>query len=257
MQHIVMFSGGISSYETARRVKEAVDDPADITLLFADTLIESAELYIFRDAVAVHLNLQLEVLADGRTPFEIFRDERYLGNTQADPCSKILKRQLLAKWVEDNCDPDNTTLYYGFDWTEQPRIDRLVERRAPWRCAFPLAEPPLEFKAQWVDRAYDAGLPVTSAYKHQFSHDNCGGGCIKAGQAHWAKLLQVRPKVFALWEREEQRMRDYLEKDVSILRDRSGGEVKPMTLGRLRQRLEQDRGAFDHQDWGSCSCMGD
>lgn len=255
MQHIVMFSGGISTYETARRVKERVDDPSTITLLFADTLIESPELYRFRDAVAKSLNLRLEIVADGRTPFEVFRDERYLGNTRVDPCSKILKRQLLNRWIDEHCDVKSTTIYYGFDWTEQPRIDRQIERRAPWRCEFPLAAAPFEFKDQWVERARAAGLPVTSAYKHGFSHDNCNGKCIKAGQAHCAKLLQVRPEVYLEWEQEEQDFRDFIGKDVSILRDRSGGEVKTLTLRDFRKRLEASRGDFDHQDWGSCTCM--
>lgn len=255
-RHIVMFSGGIAGDEMARRVKASVVDPATITLLFADTKIEDEDLYRFRDQSARHHNLHLEIIADGRTPFQVFRDVKFLGNTRADPCSRILKRALMRRWLEENCEPTETMVYVGYDWTEDHRSQDIEERWKPWRVAFPLAERPYEFKDAWLQRSRDNGVEPPRLYRHNFPHNNCGGGCVKAGQAQWALLLNTFPERYARWEGEEQDFREENDKDVAILRDRRGGKTRPLTLKEFRQRLEREATAFDQLDWGACSCMG-
>ena len=84
---------------------------------------------------------------------------------------------------------------------------------------------------------------------------NCGGGCVRSGQAQWKLLLEKRPEVYAEWEAEEERSRTELGKDVAILRDRRGGTTKPMTLRDFRKRIEGDATLFDPNDWGACNCM--
>jgi hypothetical protein len=85
-----------------------------------------------------------------------------------------------------------------------------------------------------------------------FPHNNCGGGCVKAGVGHFAMLLDRLPEVYADWERHEDELRDQLG-DVSILRDRSGGATRPLTLREVRER----RGdmPLDLWDVGGCSCF--
>src|ERR1019366_4527713 len=100
VEHVVMFSGGISSWAAARRVVERYGT-ARVTLLFADTLIEDHDSYRFLAESAYDLGLPVTRIADGRTPWEVFRDERFLGNSRIDPCSKILKRNLCARWIAD------------------------------------------------------------------------------------------------------------------------------------------------------------
>lgn len=257
MRHIVMFSGGIGSDEAARRVKASVDDPGQITLLFADTRMEDEDLYRFRDQSARAHNLHLEVTADGRDPWGVFFDVRFLGNSQADPCSRILKRELLRKWLESNCSPDSTIVYLGMDWMEQHRVDGARDRWEPWTVRFPLTERPYEFKNVWMERSRAAGVEPPRLYQHGFPHNNCGGFCIKGGQAQFALLLRTYPERYAYHERREQELREHLGKDVAILRDRRGGETKPLTLRDFRLRLQSDARAFDGQDWGACACMGE
>ena len=69
------------------------------------------------------------------------------------------------------------------------------------------------------------------------------------------------PERYAEHEREEESLREYLDKDVAILRDVRGGETKPLTLRNFRLRLE-DKNAqqpllFDEFDWGGCGCFTD
>ena len=88
-----------------------------------------------------------------------------------------------------------------------------------------------------------------------FEHNNCGGFCIKAGQAQFERLLRAMPDRYRYHERREQELREYLGKDVAILRDRTGGQFRPMTLREFRERLETDPTLFDDTEWGACSCM--
>ena len=45
-----------------------------------------------------------------------------------------------------------------------------------------------------------------------------------------------------------------LGKDVSILRDRTDGTLKPLTLRAFRERIERQPSMFDADDWGACGC---
>jgi hypothetical protein len=256
MQRVVMFSGGIGSWACAKRVVErhGVDD---LTLLFTDTLIEDWDLYRFLEEASSNVGGTLVRIADGRTPWQIFRDERFLGNSSVDPCSKILKRELADRWLRENCDPVQTVCYVGIDWTEAHRYTALRDRRAVdgWRYEAPMIDPPYLTKHDMLDWARREGLRPSRAYVQGFSHDNCGGGCIKAGQGAFALLLRERPFVFAQWEAEEQGIREFLGADVSILTDRSGdGKKKPLPLSALRARIEND-GQIDLFDIGGCGCF--
>lgn len=226
---VVMFSGGISSWATARRVAEA-HGTEELVLLFADTGIEHPSTYRFVYEGAIDAGGRLEVVADGRDPWQVFRDERFIGNTRADVCSKILKRELLRRWLSENCQPAETVVYLGMDWDEGHRIERTRGRWAPWEVAFPMAEEPLRFKDDLIAEAEARGLTVPILYKlGGFAHANCSGFCIKAGHGQFKRLLETLPDVYAHHEAEEEETRAFLGKDVAILRERS----HPRILERL------------------------
>lgn len=248
MDHVVMFSGGAGSWAAARRV------PGEKTLVFADTLIEDEDLYRFLEEAAVDVGGTLVRLAEGRTPWEVYHDERFVGNTRADPCSKILKRQLVRKWLEKNHDPADTTIYLGIDWTEEHRFERAKGYWGDWTVRAPLCDPPYLSKAAIMEEMREAGIRPPRLYELGFPHNNCGGFCCKAGQAHFALLLRTMPERYAEHERQEEALRQYLGKDVSILRDRRGGPVKPLTLRALRERVEA-RAEYDQLEWGGCGCF--
>ncbi len=262
IQHIVMFSGGIGSWACADRVK-ARFGARDMTLLFTDTLSEHQDLYRFLSDAAANIGAPLIQISEGRTPFQVFRDERFLGNSSVDPCSKILKRRLADRWLKSNCDPTNTVIYVGIDWSESHRFDDgkghgLRVRRAEdgWRYEAPLTEPPYLTKREMLAHASGLGLQPSSSYADGFAHDNCRGLCCKAGQGQFAHLLRVRPDVYAEGEREENSLRDLLG-DVSMMTDRTGdGKKKPLTMTALRQRIEAG-GQIDMFDIGGCGCFVD
>lgn len=254
-QHVVMFSGGIGSWAAAKRVAEE-HGTDNLTLLFTDTLIEDEDTYRFLHEGAENVGGQLVEIADGRTPWEVFRDVRFLGNSRVDPCSLHLKRNLADRWLEEHHDPDNTTVYVGIDWSEIHRFERLASRKLPWVYEAPLCDPPLLTKDDMHEWAEREGLAKQRLYKLGMPHANCGGGCIKMGQGGFARLLRVDPCTYEEWERNEEMIREELERDVSILRDRSGGDTTPLTLRELRERIEGGK-QVDMFDIGGCGCFVD
>lgn len=250
MKHVVMFSGGAGSWAAAKRVAEQ-RGTGDLTLLFADTLMEDEDLYRFLDEAAANVGGQLVKVAEGRDPWQVFFDRRFLGNTRVDPCSEELKRNFLRRWLEEHCAPQDTVVYLGFDWTEPHRMARAARHWVPWRMEAPLMHPPHRLKE---DLLAEAGIEPPLLYRLGFPHNNCGGFCIKAGHTHFKHLLRVMPDRYAYHERREQELRDYLGKDVATLRDRAGGVTKPLTLRDLRLRVEAEQ-AVDADDWGGCGCF--
>ena len=226
--------------------------PGDrMTLLFADTLIEDEGTYAFIDAGAKALGLEVTRIADGRTPFEVFRDKRFLGNSRVDPCSLILKRELLAKWHKAAAEEGPITVVVGLDWTELDRLERFRER-----ITHPVLAPLYEFgidKPAVHQMVADAGLPEQRLYQLGMPHANCGGGCVKMGQSGWELLYRAMPERYARWEAEEETLRDMLG-DVSILRDRTGGESRPLPLREFRERIEVQPQLIPPDEWGGCGC---
>lgn len=248
-----MFSGGIGSWAAARRVADE-HGTQSLVLLFTDTLVEDPDLYRFLTQAAADIGGQLVRLCDGRTIWEVFRAERFLGNHRVDPCSKILKRKLADRWLAEHCSPAQTVVYVGIDWSEAHRFERLRDRRRPWVYEAPLCGPPYLTKKAMLQELRGRGIAPPRLYEMGFAHNNCGGGCVKAGIGHFAHLYRTLPDVFFEWERQEADLRNFLKADVSILTDRQGGGRRTMTLRELRERLDGG-GQVDLFEVGGCGCF--
>lgn len=265
MIHLVQFSTGITSAELAYRVIERFGRE-NVVFITADTTVEDEDNWRFAEEVVDDLRpLRWERLCDGRTPMEVGRDERCVPNTRWTVCSKLLKIELIRSHLEEHYDPADVLMHLGLDWTEEHRIEgRTVkgkwvpgtrERWAPWETAYLLTEPPLVEKASLL-RSFprDRGIAPPRLYDQGFEHANCGGCCVRGGQAQWELALRTNRARYLEWEVEEELSRVHLGKDVSILRDRRGGTTKPLTLRDLRERLAVQPELFDADDWGSCGC---
>ena len=253
MKHhaVVSLSGGVGSWAAARRAMRTYDT---VDLLFADTLIEDEDLYRFLGDIEEDLGQEIIHISDGRDVWETFEDVSHIGNTRIDPCSRILKRELLRSWIDDN-HPAGTDVVVGIDWTEDHRCERIRANYLPHRVLFPLIEDGVD-KCDMLAELDAAGIERPRLYGMGFPHNNCGGFCVKAGQAQFARLLHFFPDRYGWHEQREQDLRDKLDKDVSILRDRRGGTVKPLTLRAFRERVEAGE-AFDRTEWGGCGCATD
>jgi hypothetical protein len=294
VERVTLFqlSGGITSWAAARRFRDQNPD-APFLMVFADTFIESECAYRFLicgaadiagvprpefwDMEIPPLNLAnpeprrvvLKALAaaamaaipglhwiwDGRTPWEVFRDQRFIGNSRVDPCSSILKRVLLLNWWSSRFQPHECQIAVGLDWDEDGRRERIVERGKPWHFICPLGDRPWMGKQHWIDFAAERGLPRSLAYEQGLAHDNCGGGCVKAGIGHWIQIFHKRPEVYGQWESEEASVQDAIGTKSTMLKCRRGGKSKPLSLHDLRKRIEGDDITVEEKhELGGCAC---
>lgn len=249
---VVMYSGGIGSFAAAQRTI-AEHGRTNVTLLFTDTLIEDGDLYRFLAESSAYLDVPLVRIADGRTPRQVFRDRRMLGNSRIAPCSTELKQRPARAWMAANA-PDAMVIL-GIDWSEIHRLPGAEQGWRPWIVDAPLTRPPYRLKSELLASLASANIEAPALYREGFPHNNCGGGCVRAGLAQWALLLRHRPAVFAEWEATEEELRTYLDADVSILSDRRGAKKSPLTLRAIRERLELQPTLFDDEEWGGCGCF--
>ena len=231
---VAMLSGGAASYCAAKRVIEGGEP---VHLLFCDVGEEDGSTLEAVEASARFLGMPLTKIQDARYPggvWDLFRSSGMMGKPGAGHCSRILKRETALRWVRE-FDP-MATIALGLSWEEQHRLEGPRRMWAPNSVIYPLVEEPWLTRDQRIEtmRA-DLGFVPELYDMGGFEHANCAGACVKAGQAQWRRLLDVRPEVYQRWEQNEEAFREQVGKDVSILRDRIGGTVKPLTLKRFRE----------------------
>ena len=112
-------------------------------------------------------------------------------------------------------------------------------------------------KAEVLEWMRAEGIDPPRLYGLGFAHNNCGGFCVRAGQAQFKRLLEVFPERYAYHEAQEEAMRQMLDRDVSILSEQRQGHKVPLTLRSFRERQEAQPGLFDADDWGGCGCFVD
>lgn len=257
MKHIVFYSGGIGSWATAKRVI-ARHGKENTLLLFTDTLMEDESLYTFIDQTVKEMGCEYVYTADGRDVWEVFKDVKFIGNSRIAQCSHILKQKKAAKWLKENYSPDECVLYLGIDWTEAHRRKAPTKNWHPYKVEFPMCEQPYLTKQDMIKELNALGIETPRLYKLGFSHNNCGGFCVRAGQGHFANLLKQLPERFAYHEKKEQEMREYLGRDdVSILTRTIDKVEHTFTLKQLRETVESQPDQIDMFDLGGCGCFVD
>jgi hypothetical protein len=212
-------------------------------------------------------------LVEGRDVWEVFRDRLFLGNSGVDPCSEALKRLCFADWRSANCyrvgelfGPPDVFLvgigdhephrFYG----DAKSVGILrANAKDGWLYEAPLLTEPMpgEYDLFWgpLDRI---GPAEPRLYGMGYSHNNCGGFCCKAGQAHYANRFRVQPERFAYDAMMERKVVAYLGGGYAMLTDRRGGGKKPMTLDTFAERLraEPDAEYVVQPGESGCGCMG-
>lgn len=264
-EHVVMFSGGVGSYVAALRV--VAQHGADRTVLvFTDVkgqnpsphAGEDEDTYRFIRESATDVGAELVWIRGTEDVWDVFRRRRRIGSSYAANCSLELKQKPAAAWLAENCpDESATTVHVGIDWSETNRRPAIRRAYAPRPVSFPMTEPPYLSKDDMQAVARDRGIEPPRLYEAGFPHGNCGGFCVRAGQASFALLLRVHPERYAYHEDKEEALREHLGKDVAILNDRTRGTTTPLTLRSFRERIERpgQETLFDAFDFGGCGCF--
>jgi hypothetical protein len=240
----------------------------NVELFFADVKNEDDSTLRFVEDGAAKLGCVLHMVGEGRSVWQVFRDVRMMGNpSNGDPCSRVLKRDFSRKWIMDHFSPEEAVIVYGLTWEESHRIEdprrpgrgvRLKWRALGYETEFPMNEKPYWFKDQMIEEIRKDDLEMPDLYRAGgFSHNNCAGGCIKAGIGHYLRLLEVFPDRYSDMEKREREFQEFIGRPVTILRDRSGGVTTPISLTQLRERQGELRQTDAMFDIGGCGCMVD
>jgi len=224
----------------------------DVILYFNDTKWEHADLYRFLDKLSKHFNHPITFDSDGRNPEALFYDHNALANNRMPFCSHELKAMRMQKFYKDG-----DTLVFGIGADEPHRAKRLDDvyfaiaekKKKSCELVFPLIEENVT-KDQIDDFLKQANIEEPILYKLGFLHNNCSGGCVRAGKKQWKLLYEKLPEVYADRERVEREMREYLGKDIHFFKDE--------TLEAFRGRIERGElsSYYNTDDEKETECIG-
>jgi hypothetical protein len=174
--------------------------------------------------------------------WDIFNTIGMMGNSLADPCSRVLKRETITDYICDHYPANNSTLYVGITRNE---IDRMLAIRRRWTQAGYRVEAPLcDVNLQGTSgERCEAMLGWTPRlYLEQHSHNNCNGFCVKAGHAQMARLLWYDRNTYRYHEERELAFQISHNTFSTIMRDRKTingvAATIPLTLRNFRLRME-------------------
>ncbi|MED1872049.1 hypothetical protein [Brevibacillus borstelensis] len=261
--HVAMFSGGAGSAFVAHHMVQTYGKENCI-LFFTNTLWEDEDNYRFMDEVSKYIGLEITERLDGRTPEEVFYDERFLGNARLAKCSEELKVRQTIVFLEEelrNQKKLEPILYFGIGPHEKHRAENLKDFYAhfplePIETRFPLIElfrEDLDAKGiirnEWgieLPRMYNIAEQLAEKENNEnakillknkikgFSHANCSGRCVRGGFQHYAILYAIWPERYRQQEEMEERFRKAFKKDVSILKK----DGAPYTMKQFREVME-------------------
>lgn len=249
MRVIATLSGGKSSAWCANWAAKEYGKENTI-LYFNDTKWEHPDLYRFLRDISRYIGIPITEDTDGRTPEEVFRDLRFLGNNRVPICSRVLKANRLQKFYKDG-----DILVFGIGPEERHRADRIVaayQKVAVISGKYPLIRFPLIenniTKYEIVSWLTAIGIEEPYLYRIGFPHNNCSGGCVRAGSKQWYSLLNRLPEVYTERERAEENIGRYLGKKVSYMKEE--------TLHEFRDRVGQSMYDFSDQEEFEGECIG-
>ncbi|MGI6359483.1 MAG: hypothetical protein ACOX02_00360 [Acholeplasmatales bacterium] len=99
-KHVVLYSGGASSSYVAKWVVDKYGK--DNTILFhTDTLWEDEDNVRFMEECAAYLGMDITKRIDGRTPEDVFFEQRFLGNARFAKCSEELKVKQTLLFIDE------------------------------------------------------------------------------------------------------------------------------------------------------------
>lgn len=227
MKHVICYSGGHSSARVAVSVARRFPDD-EIILLNHDInpSVELPDVKRFKKEVADYLGLNIayanyegiENCEDIPDQFDVsIKIKGFKFGNGTELCTYNLKTKPFYKWLSENCEKENTIIYYGFDANEMHRVQRRssILGADGWKTDYPIAL----WKDGVLGQTIEIGINPPAQYD-KFKHANCIG-CLKAGKQHWYIVYCERPD---LWEKAKKTENDL---DHSIIRDVYLEELEP------------------------------
>lgn len=204
----------------------------NIILYFNDTKWEDVDTYRFLNDLSNYFQHPITVDSDGRTPEQIFYDEKILGSNLIPICSKILKAKRLEKFIQTG-----DIVIFGIGVFENHRAKRIrnrLENKYKIKTIFPLIDNYISNKD--IDNFLkQSKIKQPRLYNLGFKHNNCSGGCVRAGKKQWDLLYKTLPVVYKNRERIEIEFSKYFNRNVTFLKDISLKEYRKILEKRSLQ----------------------
>jgi len=208
---------------------------SNIVLYFNDTKWEHIDLYRFLQDLSDFLRIPIHCDADGRSPEDLFIEQRCLANDRMPFCSRILKAKRLQQFYKDG-----DMLIFGIYPHEHRRINKIIARyqaiaaktnKSP-QIKFPLCEERMT-AAQVDEWLKSTGIEQPYLYQVGFPHNNCSGGCVRQGKKCWRLLYEKLPEVY---ER-----RAWVERKVSLLCGKKVHFCRDISLDDLKCKINSEK----------------
>lgn len=246
----ISLSGGLASAASAILADRY---GYDYEMYFADTLIEDEDLHRFNGEVSDYLGKPFHHLIDGRTPWQVFVDRKFMGNSRLAHCSEELKTFQVMAALKGS----DRQLVLGMYRDEEDRLFRAKQKWAPRKVRSLLMEK--KWTPGKVENLFkEIGIRRPRLYDFGFPHNNCGGMCVRAGQAQFASLLKHFRKRYLLHERAQLKaVKDIGPTAGGFIRVTRKGVTKYLTMREFRLLVEKGQLTPNIYEFGGCGCFVD
>lgn len=243
MNKIVTISGGLTSAYVGKLVLE---EDINAELIFTDTSWEHPDLYRFLDDLEKLFNKKITRLKHPKykDPEDLFYKQGVLGSNRIPICSRVLKVEVLQNYLKEKY-KNNCIVYFGIDYSEKHRAERIKFQydKLNIETKFPLVEMKEFFIKDKIEKwLKENNIEIPVLYKQGYSHNNCSGGCVRAGKKSWLHLLKNNPELYLRRERVE--------------REFKGGKftfIKGVSLKELRENENKNYSLYE--DELPCICF--
>jgi 3'-phosphoadenosine 5'-phosphosulfate sulfotransferase (PAPS reductase)/FAD synthetase len=229
-----------------------------VILYFNDTQWEHPDLHRFLGDLELYFKHKIIRDNDGRSVEQLFYDCSAIANNMMPFCSRILKAERLQKYYKDG-----DTLVFGIGPEEIERAYRLVgvyqkiaaKTGKYCKLIFPLIHENV-IKTDINEFFKKIGILEPELYRLGFLHNNCSGGCVRAGKKHWKLLYEKLPEIYLDRERVEREVRAFLKKDVHIFKDETLEEFRGRIIrGELSHFYDSNSSEDETECIGICSTI--
>lgn len=244
MKHIITVSGGLTSAYVA---KITLEKQPDAELVFTDTGWEHEDLFRFLTDLERLFDKKITYLRHDKyyNPEALFYGKKILGSNRVPICSRVLKVEVLQNYIKEKYN-NECILYFGIDYSEKHRAERIKFQydKIGVETRFPLVESRDFFIRDRIEKwLAENSIEIPYLYKAGYLHNNCSGGCVRAGKKSWLHLLKNSPEIYRERERVESEFK--------------GGKytfMKDISLRELRENQEKYCNLFEPDDM-PCQCF--
>lgn len=248
MKRVISIGGGISSTWLLVDRVLAKYGKDNVTAVICELANEHPDLWRLVEAVEKKYDITIKRIGLNNKTYNIWDIMFFtgmMGNNFADPCSRMLKREVMAAYMKANYNPTDTVLHVGITADE---IDRMLAIRANWkRNGFKVeadleGEPEIDKPTLLAMCEKEFGFIPKPYVWNPKGHNNCSMFCVKAGKGQMARLLYYDRPAYLEHERMELLHQQTFGHTSTIMRDewsKSGKRgADPLTLRAFRERME-------------------